>query len=146
MIIAAHSFARAGLIGNPSDGYFGKTISFSVRNFRATVRLWESPHFEILPTHGDLARFERHDPDVRLPDLIALGDLELALADHACDVELAACVERQIGQRVPGVVYWRGTIEPGQATDFVPLTDTTTVVVKLPCVSGDKYMSDPKPA
>ena len=58
MIITAHAFARAGLVGNPSDGYFGKTISFVIRNFRATVRLWESPHFEILPTHGDLAKFD----------------------------------------------------------------------------------------
>jgi glucuronokinase len=58
MIITAHAFARAGLVGNPSDGYFGKTISFIIRNFRATVRLWESPHFEIVPTHGDLARFD----------------------------------------------------------------------------------------
>ena len=58
MIITAHAHARAGLVGNPSDGYFGKTISCIVRNFRATVRLWESPHFEILPTHGDLARFD----------------------------------------------------------------------------------------
>src|SRR6184192_2905768 len=58
MIIAAHAHARAGLVGNPSDGYFGKTISFIIRNFRATVRLWESPHFEILPTHGDLASFD----------------------------------------------------------------------------------------
>ena len=57
MIITAHAFARAGLVGNPSDGYFGKTISFIIRNFRATVRLWESPHFEIMPTHGDLAVF-----------------------------------------------------------------------------------------
>lgn len=57
MIITAHAFARAGLIGNPSDGYYGKTISFVIRNFRATVRLWESPHFEIVPTHGDLGRF-----------------------------------------------------------------------------------------
>ena len=58
MIITAHSYARAGLIGNPSDGYFGKTISFVIRNFSATVRLWESPHFEILPTRGDLASFD----------------------------------------------------------------------------------------
>jgi glucuronokinase len=58
MIIAAHAHARAGLVGNPSDGYFGKTISFIIRNFRATVRLWESPCLEILPTHGDLARFD----------------------------------------------------------------------------------------
>jgi glucuronokinase len=57
MIITAHAHARAGLVGNPSDGYFGKTISFIVRNFCATVRLWESPHFEIVPTHGDLAGF-----------------------------------------------------------------------------------------
>src|SRR5918998_3083113 len=57
MIITAHAHARAGLVGNPSDGYFGKTISFIIRNFRATVCLWESPHFEIVPTHGDFARF-----------------------------------------------------------------------------------------
>ncbi|HZN65771.1 MAG TPA: hypothetical protein VFB66_10795 [Tepidisphaeraceae bacterium] len=57
MIITAHAHARAGLVGNPSDGYFGKTISFIIRNFRATVKLWESPHFEIMPTHGDLAQF-----------------------------------------------------------------------------------------
>jgi glucuronokinase len=58
MIITAHAHARAGLVGNPSDGYFGKTISFIIRNFRATVRLWESPHFEVLPAQGDLARFD----------------------------------------------------------------------------------------
>src|SRR3954463_7480286 len=57
MIITAHAHARAGLIGNPSDGYFGKTISFIIRNFTTTVRLWESPHFEIIPAHGDLSSF-----------------------------------------------------------------------------------------
>ena len=58
MIITALAYARAGLVGNPSDGYFGKTIAFILRNFNATVKLWESPHFEILPTHGDLASFD----------------------------------------------------------------------------------------
>src|SRR4051794_41784127 len=58
MIITAHAYARAGLVGNPSDGYYGKTISFIIRNYKATVHLWESPHFEIVPTHGDLARFD----------------------------------------------------------------------------------------
>ncbi|MGD0542426.1 MAG: GHMP kinase [Tepidisphaeraceae bacterium] len=65
MIYAAHAFARAGLVGNPSDGYFGKTISFVIRNFTATVRLWESPHFEIVPTHGDLTRFDTVDAFLR---------------------------------------------------------------------------------
>ena len=30
-------------------------------------------------------------------------------------------------------------IEPGEATDFAALEATTTVVVKLPSVAGDKY-------
>ena len=58
MLITAQAYARAGLIGNPSDGYFGKTISFVIRNFRARVQLWESPYFEIIPGAGDLARFD----------------------------------------------------------------------------------------
>jgi glucuronokinase len=58
MIITTHAYARAGLVGNPSDGYFGKTIAFTVRNFKATVKLWETPHFEIVPGHGDFARFD----------------------------------------------------------------------------------------
>jgi glucuronokinase len=57
MIITSHAYARAGLIGNPSDGYFGKTISFVIRNFAARVRIWESPHFEVIPGSGDLANF-----------------------------------------------------------------------------------------
>ena len=31
-------------------------------------------------------------------------------------------------------------IEPGEATDFEALQDTTTTVVKLPCVKDDKYI------
>ncbi len=58
MIITTHAYARAGLVGNPSDGYFGKTISVLIRNFRCTVHLWESPHFEIVPGDGDLGRFD----------------------------------------------------------------------------------------
>jgi glucuronokinase len=65
MIITAKAHARAGLVGNPSDGYFGKTISFIIRNFTATVSLWESPHFEIIPNEGDLAKYESVDAFLR---------------------------------------------------------------------------------
>ena len=58
MIVTAHAYARAGLVGNPSDGYFGKTISFIVRNFAATIRLWEAPHFEIILGDADYARYQ----------------------------------------------------------------------------------------
>ena len=47
MIIESRAYARAGLLGNPSDGYFGKTISISVRNFGAHVSLYETPELRI---------------------------------------------------------------------------------------------------
>jgi quercetin dioxygenase-like cupin family protein len=34
-------------------------------------------------------------------------------------------------------------VEPGEATDFTALEATTTVVVKLPSVAGDKYPVQP---
>ena len=47
MIFESRAYARAGLLGNPSDGYFGKTISIVVRNFGAHVSLYESPELRI---------------------------------------------------------------------------------------------------
>lgn len=47
MIFESRAFARAGLLGNPSDGYFGKTISIIVRNFGAHISLYESPELQI---------------------------------------------------------------------------------------------------
>ena len=47
MIFESRAYARAGLLGNPSDGYFGKTISIVVRNFGAHVSLYESPELHI---------------------------------------------------------------------------------------------------
>ena len=60
-IIETYAFARAGLLGNPSDGYFGKTISFSVANFRARVLLYPSARLEIRPSKADLPVFENLD-------------------------------------------------------------------------------------
>ena len=36
-IVTSQVFARVGLLGNPSDGYLGKTISVSCANFSAEV-------------------------------------------------------------------------------------------------------------
>ena len=41
--IVTRAFARAGLLGNPSDGYGGKTISLIVSNFWAEAILTPSP-------------------------------------------------------------------------------------------------------
>lgn len=53
MIIETRAYARAGLLGNPSDGYFGKTISISVKNFGAHISLYESPELCIEPQKED---------------------------------------------------------------------------------------------
>ena len=57
MIIRTQAWSRAGLIGNPSDGYFGKTISFSVRNYFAEAVLFESPRLCIVPSQEDISEF-----------------------------------------------------------------------------------------
>jgi len=51
------AYARAGLLGNPSDGYHGKTISISVRNFWAEVVLYEWDTVDIVLAEDDRARF-----------------------------------------------------------------------------------------
>lgn len=61
MTIETYAYARAGLLGNPSDGYNGKTISFLVRNFRARVILYPSARLEILPSKADMPVFESLD-------------------------------------------------------------------------------------
>lgn len=60
-MIETYAYARAGLLGNPSDGYFGKTISLLVRNFRARVLLYPSARLEIRPAKSDLPVFDSLD-------------------------------------------------------------------------------------
>ena len=57
-MIETYAYARAGLLGNPSDGYFGKTIALLARNFRARVLLYPSARLEIKPSKADTPIFE----------------------------------------------------------------------------------------
>jgi glucuronokinase len=57
LIIEERAYARAGLLGNPSDGYYGKTISISVKNFGAHISLYESPELRIESHQQDLNEF-----------------------------------------------------------------------------------------
>lgn len=58
MIIETKSYPRAALIGNPSDGYFGKTIAFVFSNFSAKVQLYETPKLEIKPEKLDVPVYD----------------------------------------------------------------------------------------
>ncbi len=65
LLIRHKAFARAGLIGNPSDGYHGKTIALSVRNFHAEVTLYEWDQVEVVWSQNDQSRFDSIDELVR---------------------------------------------------------------------------------
>lgn len=60
-MIETYAYARAGLLGNPSDGFHGKTIALIVRNFRARVLLYPSARLEIKPSKADMPVFESLD-------------------------------------------------------------------------------------
>lgn len=80
-IVRAHAYARAGLLGNPSDGFFGKTISVIVKNFSARVVVYEWPELEIILSRQDRCQFDRIEDlvlDVKLNGLY--GGLRLIKA------------------------------------------------------------------
>ncbi len=53
-MIETYAYARAGLLGNPSDGYYGKTLAFILKNFRARVLLYPSARLEIRSSKADI--------------------------------------------------------------------------------------------
>ena len=57
-MIETYAYARVGFLGNPSDGYHGKTISFILRNFRTRVLLYPSARLEIKPSAADIPLWE----------------------------------------------------------------------------------------
>ena len=71
MLIKTHSYARAGLVGNPSDGYFGKTVSFAFTNFAAELTLYETPELGFVPGEVDDATFA--SPEALLREIQLFG-------------------------------------------------------------------------
>ncbi|KAJ7970755.1 Glucuronokinase 1 [Quillaja saponaria] len=95
-VIEHKAYARIGLLGNPSDVYFGKTISLSLGNFWASVKLQPShvlvikPH----PTH-DFVQFKSLDHLVnRLNSEGYYGGVRLLMA--ICKVFQNYCKENKI--------------------------------------------------
>jgi glucuronokinase len=68
-LLRRRAYARAGLVGNPSDGYNGRTVSFIIRDLWAEVVLYEWDDVEIIWSSNDQSRFRSvHElaHDVRL--------------------------------------------------------------------------------
>ena len=80
-ITRAAANARIGLLGNPSDGFFGKTISCILKNYAAKVVVYEWPELEIILSRQDRCEFRQLEDlvdDVRLNGLY--GGLRLVKA------------------------------------------------------------------
>ncbi|MEJ7559233.1 MAG: hypothetical protein WKF66_13065 [Pedobacter sp.] len=85
------------------------------------------------------------------PTLFSTNDVEVAVITykagdvdkfhyHKIATEITVILNGTV--RMSGETFGHGdivTIRPGIATDFVALTDVTTVVVKLPGANNDKY-------
>jgi len=86
------------------------------------------------------------------PSLYKTDDVEVAVKNykagdkeekhyHKVATEITIVVSGMV--LMNGITYNSGdiiTIEPGEATDFEALSDSTTTVIKLPCVKNDKYI------
>jgi len=115
MRVEGRAYARAGLLGNPSDGYFGKIIAVSVKNFSAEVALEESDALRILTPEYDGNTF---DSLKGLVDGVSLygyyggvrlvkagikrfyehcQDREIRLADRNFSLTYSSTIPRQLG-------------------------------------------------
>jgi glucuronokinase len=61
MIIEETSYARAGLVGNPSDIFNGKTMSLLFDRFKVLVKVYETPMLTVKPSIRDITTFDSMD-------------------------------------------------------------------------------------
>ncbi|XP_043717342.1 glucuronokinase 1-like [Telopea speciosissima] len=95
-VIEHKAYARVGFLGNPSDVYFGRTISFSLGNFFASVRLEPSDDLVISPhPRHDLVQFDSLDQMVdRLQNEGYYGGVRLLMA--LCKVFYNYCKDNNV--------------------------------------------------
>jgi len=85
------TYARAGLIGNPSDGFEGRTISIPVRNFEAVVTLTPNSMIETKEEDSDCQKvdlsisFIPHPIFDRVTSPPSLGSLVCDLNENGYD-------------------------------------------------------------
>ncbi|KAL9246572.1 hypothetical protein vseg_020090 [Gypsophila vaccaria] len=90
------AYARIGLLGNPSDVYYGNTIAISISNFWANAKLEPSNHLIIKPhPFNDLVEFNSLDHlATRLESEGYYGGVRLLMA--ICKVFFKYCKKNNI--------------------------------------------------
>ncbi|MFH1732107.1 MAG: GHMP kinase [Planctomycetota bacterium] len=140
MIINTRAHARFGLVGNPSDGYYGKTIAVILKNFAAEVTLYETPELEIVAGQEDTPRY------------VSLADLteDVALNGYYGGVRLVKAtvsrfVRKFLRERKPGelrnfTVRYKTNIprQVGLAGSSAIITATTRALCRFYDVHVDR--------
>ncbi len=117
--------ARAGLLGNPSDGYYGKTLSCLVGNYKARVIFEESDYLRLQP-------HPRFDP-IEFTSIAELAQVYgdqgyyggLRLIQAACKRFYEACAARNIALKGPNFTASYDTDIPRQ----VGLAGSSAIVI-----------------
>lgn len=109
----ARAYARAGLLGNPSDGYFGKTIAITVKNFSARVWIEESRDIKICGAEDDLEIYRNQGDLLEQIHLYGYhGGLPLLKA--AIKVFLDYCQSQNLSLKNRNFVIWYQSSIPRQ--------------------------------
>lgn len=94
--IEHRAYARVGLLGNPSDVYYGRSLSFGLANFWATARLRPSRDLVIEPhPYHDLVQFNSLEHLVsRVENEGYYGGVRLLMA--TCKMFVHYCINHKI--------------------------------------------------
>lgn len=110
-MILASAPARVGLLGNPSDGYGGRTLGLAVPRFEATVEIEPADHLEIVQLDDDRPRWHS------VPDLVERVDRhgygtgpQLLAATIRTLADVASSIEHSGLSRLAGRISYRTTI------------------------------------
>ncbi|CAO3599122.1 unnamed protein product [Absidia cylindrospora] len=65
-LVQVKSYARVGLMGNPSDGFFGKTMSLLISNFWAQVTLVSNQYYNNYTTGKSIDDLDQGDATIEI--------------------------------------------------------------------------------
>jgi glucuronokinase len=98
--IKTFAYPRVGLVGNPSDGYFGRTIAFTFKNFKAEILLGEdSTRISFVNRESEFDSVEDLCDNIQMHGYY--GGIRLLKAtikrfrDHCCDEGLKVDLEKK---------------------------------------------------
>lgn len=129
--VSEKCYSRIGLIGNPSDGYYGKTISIAISNFFTEVTLLKSSTLRIIPNPTFQLLFPlitRSDPTL----FTSFSDLHHILSKNGYTVPLPP-PPHNLGRHSPSVRLAQSLLQvPDEKGDICQPVSLYHEAVKLP--------------